>query len=173
VRSESHRPRGSAYLLTLLALIALTSMGVVTVLVTRTELLIGSNETTLEELLAAAESGIAASVAKALTVQSYDAVHLVSTEGRGEGPPLVIRTSPLVLSRVTLCDLCAVAQETYGEHPFRRAAFAITATATKRADVGDLWSAKKSVSTIIEIQPWAAAPLAAGADPSTIREVQL
>lgn len=71
--SEPRRgERGSAFVAVLLALVVLTIIGLTLVLVTQTEVQLGSNERTINRTFFAAESGLAVSAAKALTIREYE-----------------------------------------------------------------------------------------------------
>ena len=62
-----HRPAvGSAYLVTLLALVVLTMLALSLSVVTQSEMLIGSNERTIQRVFYAADSGISIATANAL-----------------------------------------------------------------------------------------------------------
>jgi hypothetical protein len=59
-----HGERGSAYLVVLLALVVLTIIGLSLIMVTQTEVQLGSNERTINRTFYAAESGIKFAIAK-------------------------------------------------------------------------------------------------------------
>ena len=64
--SAAQGERGSAYLITLMVLFVLTTLGLSLSVVTQTEILAGAQERVLERTFYAAESGLELSVARAL-----------------------------------------------------------------------------------------------------------
>ncbi|HVR97391.1 MAG TPA: PilX N-terminal domain-containing pilus assembly protein [Thermoanaerobaculia bacterium] len=68
----SRGERGSAFVAVLLVLVVLTILGLSLVLFTQTEVQLGSNERTINRTFFAAESGIAVSAARALTIREYE-----------------------------------------------------------------------------------------------------
>lgn len=74
-RDEAGRrgERGSAYLITLMALVVLTVLGLSLVLVTQTEVQVGANERTTNRTFYAADSGFHLATAEALANSNYAA----------------------------------------------------------------------------------------------------
>ena len=66
IRSEA----GSAYVITLLALVVLTILALSLALVTQTEVQVGSNERTVSRTFYSADSGLGVAVAEALLVNN-------------------------------------------------------------------------------------------------------
>ena len=71
LRTTGRRQSGSAYILTLLALLVISVLGLSLVFITQTEMEIGSNERTIQRVFYAAESGLAISTARILVSQDY------------------------------------------------------------------------------------------------------
>lgn len=151
-RARPRPPRtGSAYLVALLALVLLTGMGLVTALIAQSEMLIGGNERAIQGLFYAAESGLAASLARALADEDYCPAAL-DLPGPGSGSfSHQVETSAFQLVLSAPCDLCEVSAASYGGNRWRRLAFAVTARAHRGSG---LWSGDAAQSTLIEVQPW-------------------
>lgn len=72
VIEPSRGERGSAFVVVLLSLVVLTIIALSLVLFTQTEVQLGSNERTINRTFFAAESGLAVSAARALTIREYE-----------------------------------------------------------------------------------------------------
>ena len=70
VRKRAHQ-QGSAYVITLLALVVLTILALSLTLVTQSEMQIGTNERIIQRIFYAADSGIAATTARALVTNDF------------------------------------------------------------------------------------------------------
>jgi Tfp pilus assembly protein PilX len=80
-RADARRgERGSAYLITLLALVVLTILGLSLVLVTQSEVQVGANERTTNRTFYAADSGFHIVTAEALANNTYVAPPLTMNE---------------------------------------------------------------------------------------------
>jgi hypothetical protein len=158
----SRRPRGrpqpqrtgSAYLVALLALALLTGVGLVTALIAQTEMLIGGNERAIQGLFYAAESGLAASLARALADDNYSPAVLDLPSHQGGGISHHVETSAFHLVLSVPCNLCEVGAAGYGADRWRRLAFAVTARARRGSAGRGLWSGEAAQSTLIEVEPW-------------------
>ncbi|MDX1501680.1 MAG: hypothetical protein R3325_04900, partial [Thermoanaerobaculia bacterium] len=70
------RPRGSAYVLTLMAMVVLAVAGLSLAVVTRMERQLGVNERTLQEIFYASESGLALATVRTLALRDRAAFEL-------------------------------------------------------------------------------------------------
>ena len=105
--SNPRREEGSAYIVTLLVLAILSIVGLSLVVITQTESQIGSTERVINETFYAAESGLAASLARAMN-GAYDPFEFELGEDIG----LVSRTNNVRVGtffpvRLGFCNLCS------------------------------------------------------------------
>lgn len=103
--------RGSAYIAVLLALVVLTIIALSLVFLTQTEVQLGSNERTINRTFFAAESGIAVSAARALTIREYEPFTYLQNEsavGIGGGQRMAdeVRLTLLAPLAKEPCDWC-------------------------------------------------------------------
>lgn len=155
------RPRragesGSAYVAALLVLVVLTLVGLSLALITQSEMQIGANERVRQRLFYAANSGIAASTARALTNADYSATtySLGDPGGRIAGVGFEVSVSPFLPIHNSPCNLCEINQMgSYGEPAFRSINHAVTSTAVRRR-LGNAALAQKTLSSMVQVQPW-------------------
>lgn len=151
---------GSAYVTVLLALFALTVLGLGVAFVTETEMQLGNNERTLERVLTAADTGIQVATAKALVVPDNRPMRLELADPGPRSDVTVqneVDVTPLRPVLVTPCNLCMINQGS----EFFKIDHAVTARVTRV-----VWSgtgprptqptpvARKAVSVMIDFQPW-------------------
>ena len=153
---------GSAYIISLLALIVLTMVGLTLTLVTQAEMQIGSNERTINRVFYAADSGLSESTARALV----NADHAANTLELGEihsNPALGLKynvdVSPFYPILDSPCNLCEINnQGTYSDRAYRKVNHAATSVATRVGGVPETTLAQKTLSTMVEVQPWRWSP---------------
>lgn len=163
-RPNPRRPRperGSAYLVTLLALIVLTIIGLSLSTITQTEMRIGANERTLQRVFYAADSGISSATARAIISFSY-APRTYELKDNDTPPALnlrqVVEVSPFVPLLSSPCNLCEINRAgQYGAQNYYRVNHGVTVTATRRG-LGDVVLAQKGLSAMVDLQPWRPAP---------------
>jgi Tfp pilus assembly protein PilX len=155
-RRRRRRPAsGSAYLVTLLALVVLTMLALSLSLVTQSELLIGSNERTIQRVFYASDSGVAIATANALVAADYSSKTITLPEPGGlPGMEYEIELSaffPLLNAPCNLCQINDAGQ--YGTKQFFKNDYTVTSIATRKdaADIAIL--AQKTISAVVEIQP--------------------
>lgn len=181
-----HRPwiggaseAGSAYALALMALLVLTVLGLSLAAITQMEMLLGAAERTRLKVFYAAESGLAVATARTLVTHDRRPVTLTfdstptfdSTSSPRPGGPStpVQQLDRLDISAVrpvleVPCNFCQINGEgTYRQAPLRTVSHAVTVTATRTGARGERL-AEKTLSTVIEVQPWAS--MDPGADAS-------
>jgi Tfp pilus assembly protein PilX len=153
---------GSAYMIVLLALVVLTILALSLAFVTQTEVQIGGNERVTNRVFYAAESGIAAATARALVTADYKAHTYTFTEPgtlAGLGLTETVDVSPVLPILDSPCNLCEINDAgTYSEKSFRKINHAVTATATRTAGTSTIVLAQKTLTAMIEVQPWKASP---------------
>jgi len=144
----------------LLALVALTILGLAIATVTETERQLGNNERTLERVLTAADTGIQVATAKVLVVPDNRPLRLELADP-GPDPGVTVQNevdvTPLRPLLVTPCNLCMINQGS----EFFKIDHAVTANVTRVAWSGTgprpaqpLPVARRSVSVMIDFQPW-------------------
>lgn len=155
-RRRQLRPSaGSAYLITLLALVVMTMLALSLSLVTQSELLIGSNERTVQRVFYAADAGIAIATANALVAADYSSKIITLAEpGSLLGIEYELDLSPFYPLLNAPCNLCQINDAgQYGTKQFFKNDYAVTSIATRKdaADIAVL--AQKTISAVVEIQP--------------------
>ena len=172
-----HREAGSAYIIALMALAVLTILGLSVVLISQTEMQIGSNERTASRAFYAADSGIAASTARAMVTADYRETTYTFDEVDSALPlkneVAVSAFYPLLDSPCNLCEINNAG--TYNERAFRKINHAVTSTATRLAGADEVPQAQKTIASMVEFQPWKVAPQAylAANDPEQLEEDQV
>lgn len=169
---------GSAYIFVLLALVVLTVLALSVAFVTQTEIQIGGNERVVNRVFYAAESGIAAATARALATADYRAHAYVLIEPGGIaslGFKETVDVSPMLPILDAPCNLCEINDSgTYSEKAYRKVNHAVTATATRTAGTGTDVLGKKTLTAMIEVQPWKVSPesFLALADPAQLAKIK-
>jgi hypothetical protein len=158
--SRSGSQAGSAYIAALLVLVVLTVIGLALALITQSEMQIGANERVQQRMFYAANSGIAASTARALTNADYSSTtySLGDVGAKIAGLGFDVQVSPFLPILDSPCHLCEINQVgTYNERSFRTINHAVTAVARRR-QAGGATLAQKTLSSMIEVQPWRQTP---------------
>lgn len=156
----ARREAGSAYMIVLLVLVVLTILGLSLVLITKSEMEIGSNERTIQRTFYEADSGVAAAVVRLLVSNDHRAVTLQHDEA---GAVLGFQTKIDLAAVVPLtdapCNLCEINNAgTYNERAYRRIANLINSRATRVNPAVTEPLGHKLISTMIEVQPWKSSP---------------
>jgi len=149
---------GSAYIMVLLVLVILTIMGLSLAIMTQTEVQIGSNERVATRIFYAADATIDASITKMMVNRLYDARTYVFEEPGslpGLGLKNSVEASPVLPLLDTPCNLCEINNAgTYMEKPTRKVSHGITVVATRYAGTDTTPLAQKTLSVMVEVQPW-------------------
>ncbi len=186
IRSEA----GSAYVITLLALVVLTILALSLALVTQTEVQVGSNERTVSRMFYSADSGLGVAVAEALLVNNNpdnptlpgSRTVILNKVSVGAGSSL----STNVADRVTIsafvpiqfvrCDLC---QSEEGKQKFWRVNHAVSATAERVAWTGTgdppadaTLLGQKTLSGMFQFEPWPLDPSQIPEDPAVLAQIK-
>lgn len=154
------RQSGSAYIAALLVLVVLTLIGLSLALITQSEMQIGANERVGQRLFYAANSGIAASTARALTNADYSSTsYPLQDVGSGlSGMVFQVDMSPFFPILDSPCHLCEINHMgSYSERSFRAINHAVTASAARRRGGGAALG-QKALTSMIEVQPWRQTP---------------
>lgn len=186
IRSEA----GSAYVITLLALVVLTILALALALVTQTEVQVGSNERTVSRMFYSADSGLGVAVAEALLVNNNpdnptlpgSRTVILNKVSVGAGSSL----STNIADRVTIsafvpiqfvrCDLC---QSEEGKQKFWRVNHAVSATAERVAWTGTgdppadaTLLGQKTLSGMFQFEPWPLDPSQIPEDPAVLAQIK-
>lgn len=156
--------RGSAYVITLLALVVLTILALSLTLITQSEMQIGTNERIIQRIFYSADAGIAVSIARALVTNDFSERTLILDE-IDSGPLLSfshqIDISSLVPILDSPCNLCEINNAgTYSENAYRKIGHAVTVTAVRVGGPENTRTAAKTLSAMIDLQPWKDPPQA-------------
>ena len=157
------RQGGSAYLLTLLALVVLTIAGLSVSLMTQTEQQLAANERTMQESFYAADSGMAVATAKGLWRNDTDPVSfLMNRRQRNVVNNLWVASRVRVSEMAQISDLvpCSLCQINQGSE-FYAINHAVTAFAERIAWQGSEMPTtdapvvgRRTLGKMIELQPW-------------------
>ena len=160
-RSLTHES-GSAYVISLIALLLLTFIGLSLTVVTQAELQIGANESQANRVFYAAESGISNSTARALTNADYASQTMEVDEPYGNpliSPRYLIASSAFLPILDSPCNLCEINNVgTYSDRAYRKVNHAVAVQARRVAGAQDSPLAQKAISSMLEAQPWRISP---------------
>lgn len=154
---------GSAYLAALMVLILLSVIGISLSLVTQTEMRIGANEKAIERSFYAADSGIDLATAQTLVARrpAWSEIYVLDDPAKANLLRLeqMVDVSPFFPIAFSPCNLCDVNNAgEYGSKKFQRANHAVTSTAVRRVPGTTNPIAEKSVTAMVEFQPWEVPP---------------
>lgn len=150
------RESGSAYIVTLLALVVLTILGLSLSLVTQSELVIGANERVEKRTFYAAESGVSRSLAAVLVNGEAPAVTFPMADAGSSLPGVRfdVAVSPFLPIAFPPCDLCQInSAGEYGGQNLRSITFTVTSSATRTRVATGAPLAQKTVTAMTTIQP--------------------
>jgi hypothetical protein len=177
-RAES----GSAYMIVISSLAVLCLIGLTLIAVTQNEAAIGSSERNANRVFYAADSGIAVATARALVSGAYTPV-TINVPDAVSGSPVKasnqIALTPFYPINDQPCNLCEINDAgEYSDHGYRKINHAVTVTATRQAPLGlggaQTTLAQKSLTAMVEIQPWrsSADAYAAAGDPNQLANIK-
>ena len=161
-RRRPEHESGSAYVISLVALILLTIVGLSLTVVTQAELQIGANEAQANRVFYAAESGISHSTARALTNADYASMTLEVDEPYGNpvlSPKYQIASSAFLPILDSPCNLCEINNVgSYSDRAYRKVNHAIAVQGRRVAGAEESPLAQKAISSMLEAQPWRISP---------------
>lgn len=147
---------GSTYIVVLLVLFVLTSLGLALTFVTQNEIVIGSQERTTQRAFYAADSGINLAIADALRGdRNPKEIELENPTGLF-GSDLIdrIETSPFWMVNYGPCDLCQVNE---GSKEYHKVNHAVTSRGLRIAqgesEDENVPVARREVTVMVELQP--------------------
>lgn len=178
LRETRRSEAGSAYLVAIIALVVLTIVGLSLALITQTEMQIGSNERQIERAFYAADSGISLSTARTLVARRpawselYKLQDPESSAIRFEHLVDVSPFFPIARGSCNLCDISNAGQ--YGGRTYEKVNHAVTSTAVRRFPGTTVPLAERSLTAMVEIQPWELPPEAVQAivDPAQLAKIK-
>jgi len=151
---------GSAYLAALIVLVLLTIIGLSLSLITQTEMQIGSNERLIERAFYAADSGISLATAETLVTRrpAWSQIHTLP-DLKNTLLQHKLDVSPFYPIGSAPCNLCDVNNAgQYGETNYYRVNHAVTSTAMREVTGTNVSLAEKSITAMVEFQPWELPP---------------
>ena len=155
------RERGSAYIISLMAMVVLMIIGLSLSVITQTEMQISANEKAIEQTFYAADSGVAIGTARALTRSGQDPFTFrMNQEDRAQNFHLAnrVNVSPFLAIQVSACALCEINQGPQRKQLVNHAVSAqserITWTGSGPPPGNPNVVARRSVSLMVELQPW-------------------
>ena len=160
-RDLRHGERGSAYIAALLVLVVLAIIGLSLMMITETEMRIGSNERTINRAFYAVESGLGVAAARVLTTRAYKTFAYVQDEVRVGNQRVADLVDVTLMAPIAMepCDWCPRNDD--GVPKFYKINHAVTAEARR---VG--WNgpglppanatvmARRQVTVMFEFQPF-------------------
>lgn len=170
---------GSAYILTLMALVILTVLGLALALITQTEVQVGANEKTVHRTFYAADSGLGIAAAQALASGRYapSTVLLNRIQVGDANIADRVRISTLAPILTVRCDWCPANDD--GVPKFWKVHHAATATAERIAWEGAgappddaTLLGQKTLSVMFEFQPWPTPPVESIAEAEALQQVK-
>ena len=178
-RSEA----GSAYVLTLLALVVLTILGLALVFTTGTEVQIATNERNTSRTFYSADSGLGVAAGQVLVSGNYGPNNLLLNQQTVGNVNVAerIEIAPMAPILLVRCDWCPANDD--GVPEFWKVNHATTAVAQRVAWNGS-WSGEgtlpaesqllgqKTLSVMFEFQPWPTPPVESIADPAELQKVK-
>ena len=146
---------GSAYVITLLALLVISVLGLSLVFITQTEMQIGSNERTIQRVFYAAESGLAISTARILVSQDYVPMEVdLEDVGLGRSRTLMAGARPVYTAPCNLCEINNAGDYSNKEY----VTLNVAVEATGQRLVGNRTVAARTLSSMVAFTPIEAPP---------------
>ncbi|HYG64409.1 MAG TPA: PilX N-terminal domain-containing pilus assembly protein [Thermoanaerobaculia bacterium] len=164
-RVKRRAEAGSAYIAVLLVLVILTILGLALSFVTQTEMQTGRNERTVNRVFYAADAGVETAIARALVASDHVGRSFFFTDsGQSLAPGTLELGTEVAISdffpiQEGPCNFCEINNGGgYQGRDYYNVTHAVTIRATRFAtvDAGTARKAvaQKTVSTMVDIQPW-------------------
>jgi Tfp pilus assembly protein PilX len=178
-REPRRREAGSAYIMTLLALVVLTILGLSLALITQTEVSVGAAEKTVNRTFYAADSGLGIAAAEALASGGYQAATVLLNKNTVGSANVAdrVQISPLAPILTVRCDWCPANDD--GVPKFWKVHHAVTATADRIAWNGNgpppsdaTLLGQKTLSVMFEFQPWPTPPVESIAEGEALKQIK-
>jgi Tfp pilus assembly protein PilX len=166
MRTHRSSEAGSAYVITLLALVVLTILALSLALVTQTEVQVGANEKTVNRTFYAADSGLEIALAEMLANHKYDGLTVILNKVSvgAEGNPLTanvadrVTISPSAIINRVPCNWCPANEGSNQQYYSVTLAVSSTAQRVAWSGSGDPPAdatvlGQKTVSAMFQIEP--------------------
>ncbi len=177
------REAGSAYVVTLLALVVLTILALALVFITGTEVQVATNERNYNRTFYATDAGLQVAAAQALVSGNYGPNILMlnqSTVGNANVADRV-EIAPMAPILLVRCDWCPANDD--GVPEFWKVNHATTATTQQLAWSGSWTGAdpvpaearllgQKTLSVMYEFQPWPTPPVESISDTEALKKIK-
>lgn len=157
----ARRQAGSAYIISLMAMVVLMIIGLSLSVVTQTEFQISANEKAIEQTFYSADSGVAIGTARALSRSGQDGFTFrMNQEERAQGYKLANRVNvcPFMAIQFGACALCEINQ---GPQRKQMVNHAVAAQSERIGWTGSgppppdaQVKARRTISLMVELQPW-------------------
>ena len=155
------REGGSAYIISLMAMVVLMIIGLSLSVVTQTELQISANEKAIEQTFYSADSGVAIGTARALSRTGQDSFTFrMNQEERKQNFKLAnrVNVSPFLALQSGACALCEINQGSQRKFMVNHAVSAqserIGWTGSGAPPADAQIKARRTISLMVELQPW-------------------
>ena len=177
--SIRRREAGSAYVVTLLALVVLTVLAMALVFITGTEVQVATNERNVNRTFYSADSGLGVAAAEALASGSYGPTTVILNQSQVGNANVAERVeiAPLAPILMVRCDWCPANDD--GVPEFWKVNHATTATAERVAWTGAgappddaRLLGQKTLSVMFEFQPWPTPPVESIAQPDELKKIK-
>ena len=160
--TKRNREAGSAYIIALMTLVVLSILGLGLAFITQTEMQIGSGERTLQKAFYAADTGVQTAIARAIVEKKLEGFTMILKDNEKAvlGFQHEVTTSPFFPLLNAPCNLCEINDPgEYGHERYSKVNFGETPTAVrKNAFKTSDALASKTLSTLVEIQPYQLSP---------------
>jgi len=151
------REAGSAYLVSLMALMVLTLLGLSVTLISQTEMTLGANDRSINRVFYAADGAISLSMARALVRADYESKAYEEADSSGAALNIRYQVDASAFYPIldSPCNLCQINDAgTYEDDAYRKINHAVAASATRVGGVDATVLARSSQATMVEVQPW-------------------
>lgn len=155
------REAGSAYILSLIAMVVFMIIALSLSVVTQTEFQISTNEKAIEQTFYSADSGVAIGTARALTRSGQDPFRFRMNQEERAGDYILanrVNVSPFLAIQAGACALCEINQGPQRKQMVNHAVSAqserIGWTGPGEPPTDAQVVARRSVSLMVELQPW-------------------
>lgn len=161
IARRARRENGSAYIISLMAMVVLMIIGLSLSVVTQTEMQISTNERAIEQTFYSADSGVAIGTARALSRVGQDGFTFrMNQEEREQNYKLANRVTvcPFQAIQAGPCALCEINQGPQKKQLVNHAVSAqserIGWTGSGAPPADAQIKARRTISLMVEVQPW-------------------
>jgi Tfp pilus assembly protein PilX len=178
-RAPRRSETGSAYIVTLLALVVLTILALALTMVTQTEVQIGANEKTVNRSFYASDSALDFAASRVLTDQSYTPVTMIlnqKTVGRNNTADRVRISSfvPILLVRCNWCPANEAGLPKFWnvQHATSTTSERISWNGTGSPPADATLLGQKTLSAMFAFEPWITPPVESLPEGDALKQVK-